>query len=44
VVDAESLAPVAALAPGDRIRLLVAAKVGAPRLLDNLGVEVPPQR
>lgn len=43
VVDAESLAPVALLTPGDRVRLLVAAKVGTPRLLDNLGVEVPPR-
>jgi pantoate--beta-alanine ligase len=41
VVDADSLAPSAELVAGDDLRLLVAAKLGAPRLLDNLGVRVP---
>lgn len=41
VVDPVTLEPVGALAPGTTVRLLVAARVGAPRLLDNLGVSVP---
>lgn len=39
VVDAATLADVAPLA--GTVRLLVAARVGRPRLLDNLGVTVP---
>ena len=39
-VDAETLAPVDPLA--GEVRLLVAARLGRPRLLDNLGVSVPP--
>jgi pantoate--beta-alanine ligase len=41
VVDAGSLSPPVDLVAGDEVRLLVAAKLGAPRLLDNLGVRVP---
>jgi pantoate--beta-alanine ligase len=41
VVDAASLTPSVALVGGDELRLLVAAKLGVPRLLDNLGVRVP---
>jgi pantoate--beta-alanine ligase len=41
VVDARSLAPLVALAPGTEIRLLAAARFGAPRLLDNVGTVVP---
>lgn len=41
VVDPVTLAPLAGLEPGTDVRLLVAARVGAPRLLDNLGVTVP---
>ena len=41
VVDAVDLAPLAVLA--GEVRLLVAAKLGRPRLLDNLGVLVPEQ-
>ncbi len=41
VVDADSLAAPAELVAGDDLRLLVAAKLGVPRLLDNLGVRVP---
>jgi len=44
VVDPVTLEPLGALAPGTAVRLLVAARVGAPRLLDNLGVTVPPGR
>ncbi len=40
VVDAETLADVEPLA--GEVRLLVAARVGRPRLLDNVGVTVPP--
>lgn len=40
VVQADTLAPVDPLA--GELRLLVAARVGRPRLLDNLGVTVPP--
>jgi pantoate--beta-alanine ligase len=41
VVDAADLAPMTRLA--GEVRLLVAAKLGRPRLLDNLGVLVPEQ-
>jgi pantoate--beta-alanine ligase len=41
VVRADSLDPVGELTADQEIRLLVAAKLGAPRLLDNLGVRVP---
>ena len=41
VVDAVDLAPLVVLA--GEVRLLVAAKLGRPRLLDNLGVLVPEQ-
>ncbi len=41
VVLADSLESVAELVGGQEIRLLVAAKLGVPRLLDNLGVRVP---
>ena len=41
VVDAVSLASPEDLVAGNELRLLVAAKLGVPRLLDNLGVRVP---
>ncbi len=42
LVDPATLAPCAEpLASGQEVRLLVAAQVGRPRLLDNLGVTVP---
>lgn len=41
VVDAATLEPVGALVPGTELRILVAARFGRPRLLDNLGVVVP---
>lgn len=40
-VDAETLAPLAAFAPGRTVRLLAAARIGSVRLLDNLAVESP---
>lgn len=40
VVAADTLAPVDPLS--GEVRLLIAARVGRPRLLDNLGVVVPP--
>ncbi len=43
VVDAATLAPLEGLVPGTELRLIVAARVGAPRLLDNAGVVVPPR-
>ncbi|MEZ5145081.1 MAG: pantoate--beta-alanine ligase [Acidimicrobiales bacterium] len=42
VVDPSSLVPQRGqLVPGQDLRLLVAARVGHPRLLDNLGIVVP---
>ncbi|MEX1217814.1 MAG: pantoate--beta-alanine ligase [Acidimicrobiales bacterium] len=41
VVDANSLRPLPKLLSGSAVRLLMVAKVGSPRLLDNLGVDVP---
>ena len=40
-VDAAHLVAPAAFDPGDEVRLLVAAWLGATRLIDNLGVVVP---
>jgi pantoate--beta-alanine ligase len=44
VVDPASLREPAALVPGTEVRLLVAARLGTPRLLDNLAVRVPTER
>jgi len=44
VVLADTLEPPVELEDEDEVRLLVAAKLGGPRLLDNLGVRVPPVR
>lgn len=41
VVDPDSLVAPTQLASGTVVRLLIVAKVGTPRLLDNLGVDVP---
>ena len=41
VVDPDSLLPPTELVSGASVRLLMVAKVGTPRLLDNLGVDVP---
>jgi pantoate--beta-alanine ligase len=41
VVDPATLEPLGELVPGTEARLLVAARLGTPRLLDNLGVLVP---
>jgi pantoate--beta-alanine ligase len=41
VVDPHTLEPLTTLAPGSDARLLVAARLGIPRLLDNLGLRVP---
>ena len=41
VVDPADLRPLEELAPGQDVRLLVAAPCGRPRLLDNVGVRVP---
>jgi pantoate--beta-alanine ligase len=41
VVDPVTLAPLEELVPGSEVRLLVAARLGTPRLLDNLAVLVP---
>ena len=41
VVDAASLEPMVELARGDVLRLIMTARFGTTRLLDNLGVEVP---
>ena len=43
LVDPASLRRPPILEPGARIRLLVAARFGLPRLLDNLGVLIPEQ-
>jgi pantoate--beta-alanine ligase len=44
VVEPESLRPPESLVAGAEVRLLVAARLGTPRLLDNLGVRVPDER
>jgi len=41
VVDPDSLVAPTELVSGASVRLLMVAKVGTPRLLDNLGVDVP---
>lgn len=41
VVDPDSLVTPAQLKSGTSVRLLLVAKIGSPRLLDNLGVDVP---
>ena len=41
IVDAASLAPVGMLEPGMSVRLLVCARFGSTRLLDNAGVIIP---
>lgn len=41
VVDPRTLVAPSTLEPGTEVRLLVAAKLGAPRLLDNLAVRIP---
>jgi pantoate--beta-alanine ligase len=41
VADARTLQASRTLVPGDDVRLLVAARLGKPRLLDNLGLRVP---
>lgn len=41
VVDPVTLVTPAELSSGSTVRLLLVAKVGTPRLLDNLGVDVP---
>jgi pantoate--beta-alanine ligase len=41
VVSADTLARLAQFEPGTEVRLLMAAQLGRPRLLDNLGVTVP---
>lgn len=41
VVDPDSLLSPGELRSGSNVRLLMVAKVGTPRLLDNLGVDVP---
>lgn len=41
VVDPDSLVPPSRLKSGTSVRLLIVAKVGSPRLLDNIGVDVP---
>ena len=41
VADPDTLASVDDLAAGQELRLLAAAQVGRPRLLDNIGVTVP---
>jgi len=41
VVEPDSLVTPAELLSGTNVRLLMVAKVGSPRLLDNLGVDVP---
>ena len=41
VVDPDTLVPIDLVAPGTEVRLLVAAWVGATRLIDNVGVTAP---
>jgi pantoate--beta-alanine ligase len=41
VVDCDTLEPVEEFTAGAELRLLAAARVGKPRLLDNIGVVVP---
>jgi pantoate--beta-alanine ligase len=41
VVDPETLVPLDLVAPGAEVRLVVAAWVGATRLIDNVGVTAP---
>jgi pantothenate synthetase len=41
VRDPATLAPLGTLVAGQEVRLLVAARLGRPRLLDNLVVTVP---
>lgn len=41
VVEAATLEPAGVLVPGTELRILVAARFGRPRLLDNVGVVVP---
>jgi len=41
VVDPDSLVTPSQLKSGTSVRLLLVAKIGSPRLLDNLGVDVP---
>jgi len=41
VADPDTLAPLDELTAGQQVRLLAAAQVGRPRLLDNVGVTVP---
>ena len=41
VVDPDSLVTPAQLKSGTSVRLLLVARIGSPRLLDNLGVDVP---
>lgn len=41
VVDPDTLEPLEVFIPGASVRLLAAARVGRPRLLDNIGVVVP---
>ena len=41
VIDPDTMRTPRALVPGAAVRLLIAAQLGVPRLLDNLGVTVP---
>ena len=41
VVDPDSLVTPSKLKSGTSVRLLLVAKIGSPRLLDNLGVDIP---
>lgn len=41
VVDPDSLVATSQLVSGSRVQLLIVAKVGTPRLLDNMAVDVP---
>jgi pantoate--beta-alanine ligase len=44
VADPDTLAPLDDLVAGAHVRLLAAAQVGRPRLLDNVGVTVPAEQ